>query len=261
MRFLLDFCRNPCYVYPMRSEIDKIIIENYLLAAIARDAGYHKHPRKKNWSGTKPVDKLVNSGDILEINGGMYKARNGHRFTAWSYKPVYSSWIERRGDKLVYFHGLNRLESKTIKMPAGMRLEEDGLGVFFVRESDGMDYHFTGQDFLRKDFVSWIRQEMANKYKRKVENNRNARRDAKWNKFFQRDLGNTMVNIWDSRRAGNCLEGSLSFAERRLKLDRREIMKGGFLVHVSAKRLVNTGDPRAIKAARAAWERETTVCI
>lgn len=72
------------------------------------------------------------------------------------------------------------------------------------------------------------------------------------------------VTLEDSRRAGNCVEGSLAFAERKLGMSREEIVVAGHLFSVPANRLiaVANGDlPRIEAAIKIAWLRETTVSI
>jgi hypothetical protein len=62
--------------------------------------------------------------------------------------------------------------------------------------------------------------------------------------------------------AGNCVEGSLVYAERRLHIPREEIIRGGYLFSVPALRLLATnGHDGVQRAVRAAWLRETTVSI
>ena len=77
--------------------------------------------------------------------------------------------------------------------------------------------------------------------------------------LFMADLKNTRVTMQDSRRAGNCAEGSRLFAARL----------GYSLEHVNglnspgiqASVLVRSGDERAKRAAFVAWERETQISI
>lgn len=72
------------------------------------------------------------------------------------------------------------------------------------------------------------------------------------------------VTLLDSRSAGNCVEGSLAFAERKLGIPRAEILSAGYLFSVPADRLLrvaNGNTAQAEAAARDAWMRETTVCI
>jgi len=153
-------------------------------------------------------------------------------------------------------------------VPAGMRFSTDALGAKLVRVSDGLDYHFTGDHFLHKQFALNARLALAKKYRKNVEENKQKRIAKKsaaqatiLEKLFQRDLKHTYVNLNDSRAVGNCVEGSLRFAETRLKIGRDEILRGGHLCVVNAKRLVDTKDERAIRAARRAWARETLVTI
>jgi hypothetical protein len=86
----------------------------------------------------------------------------------------------------------------------------------------------------------------------------------KLDRVFTRDLRSTRVSLADSRRAGNCVEGALKFAERRLGIGRAEILAGGHLLHVPASRIMAAAGTEAEPARRAcyaAWLRETTVSI
>ena len=87
---------------------------------------------------------------------------------------------------------------------------------------------------------------------------------AQERKVFLRELHNVRVTLEDSRRAGNCIEGSLTFAERKLGIPRAEILGASYLFSVPAKRLlaVANGDRKRVEAAiQIAWQRETMVSI
>ena len=84
--------------------------------------------------------------------------------------------------------------------------------------------------------------------------------------MFIKSLGNTRVNLNDSRKAGNCIEGTLRFCEKYLKLDRKTILDAGYLISVPAIKILkiakNTiNEERAMNACRIAWMRETTISI
>jgi hypothetical protein len=130
-----------------------------------------------------------------------------------------------------------------------------------VRLTDKIDFHFLLEILLDKDFRGQIRRELARKYKNSIQVRKAAKAALSIQQLFDRQVKSTYVSIEDSRRAGNCIEGSLTFAERRLRLDRDDIINGRWLYTVSARRLLATGDERALNAVKCAWLRETTISI
>lgn len=221
----------------------------------------------RNWDYPQPSIKPRNKREYDTTNHGRYS--RSCKYNRYSYTPRYTSFITEENGVLVYTFGFVG-EMKTVRkpVPAGMRFSTDSLGAKLVRVSDGLDYHFTGDHFLHKQFSTNARLALAKKYRKNVEENklkRNAKKNAaqqvRLDKIFTRDLSHTYVNLNDSRVVGNCVEGSLRFAELRLKMNRADILSGGHLFVVNAKRLVDTKDERAVRAARRAWQRETLVAI
>lgn len=153
---------------------------------------------------------------------------------------------------------------KTIKAPSGTRWEADQHGLKVVRR-DGMEYHPTQEElWSNRCFATRIKQRLSENYKLRQIQKRQEKEQKRFAALIQRDLATTRVSIRDSMRAGNCVEGTLRFAETKLKLDRKEITSAGYLFHVGAKTLlrVSNGDKKAVeRAIRAAWMRETTVSI
>lgn len=165
----------------------------------------------------------------------------------------------------IQYYDLKSAIIKTLKerpdlLPKNWKFQHDSLGWKFVR-GDKMDYHPQHREWENENLFEFVNQKMReNKNLRaaqklqEIENKRN-------NKFFQKDLKNTIVTLNDSRRAGNCIEGSLRFAEVRFNIPRQEILNGGYIFKIPASKLVKTGDERAIRAAKVAWQRETLVMI
>ena len=202
---------------------------------------------------------------------------------SWPYKGKFKTWFKVTNeayitsyavlsDNMVTIHRALRSD-RTLFAPRGTKFAHDQNGLHLIRLSDGMDYHPSSEDLAAKNFAMRVRQGMAENYKRRTEIRRQERVEAKnkaererVEKLIQRDLKNIMVNLNDSRFAGNCIEGSLSFAERKLKVPREEIIQNGHLFTVRADRLltVANGDgerERVFAAVKAAWRRETTVTI
>lgn len=250
----------PAPIYPRQI----LVIPDYDLSQLARIAAEKASPRIKNWEGAKPVARIASLGEYKSIDNGQYS--RGCKYTHWTYAPLYTSFgiITLGGKVLLYRRGFTgSLKSRILPAPSGM-LWTINNGLCLVRQFDKMDYHPTVADMQSPRFASVVREAMARNYAARLAAKREARRQARFEDRFQRDLATTRVTLHDSRRAGNCIEGSLRFAERKLGLDRGSILAAGHLFTVPAKRLLavaNGETEQAMRAVRAAWNRETTVCI
>lgn len=142
-----------------------------------------------------------------------------------------------------------------------MIFEIDQNGIKLTRLSDKMDYHVRVQDILSKNFATVVRQNMAENYKKRIETNRVEKDNQRFKKIFDREIKSTYVTLEDSRRAGNCIAGTLSFARNRLKINEADVISGQWFLKVPAKRLLETKEPRAIAAVNQAWKRETAIYI
>jgi len=240
----------------------KVEIEDSGLALDAKIAARNSNGRIQNWTNAKPSIHQFSKGDYLTNNEGRYS--RSCTYTKYSYSPLYTSYVEvsNCGSGLIYRRGFKgEIKSRVIYAPVGMKFQKDFYGLVLKRLSDGMDYHPTAKDLQSKKFAATIRAEMAKNYKARLAQKKAEKQSKILEKLFQKDLATTMVTLNDSRKAGNCIEGSLQFAERRLNIPREEIIKGGFLFKVPAYKLVKTGEQKAFDAAKVAWNRETTVCI
>jgi len=240
----------------------KLSIKDYSLAKIACNEASSKNKRIQNWTSAVVTFDARDKGSFFYNNLGKY-SRNCS-YIKWSYSPSYMSFVEISdcGKKLNYSYGFKNEETfKTVLAPKGTLFQTDLFGLVVKRLSDGMDYHPSADDLKSKRFISIVRKKMAENYKLRLIKKRTEKNDKHLTKLFLKDLKTTMVTLNDSRKAGNCVEGSLSFAEKRLKIPRQDILNGGHLFKICAERLVKTGESRAISAARIAWERETTICI
>lgn len=253
--------------YPKFSKV------NQDLARKTSAAAHNSNSRVKNWICAKAKCVKTSLGAYDTINAGTYKGKY-KGYTIWNYQPVYTSYyrIGPNGKKLIYVHGFDKPEKKIISAPKGMLFIRDENGLMLQRSTDKMDYHLSAEELLRKDFATHVRKMMATNYSSRMSLRRNEKlakikayqdkKRADWlESIFKKDLKTTMVTLNDSRKAGNCVEGSLQFAERRLGIPRQEILNGGHLFFVRAEKLVKTGDQKAINAAKIAWQRETTICI
>jgi hypothetical protein len=141
---------------------------------------------------------------------------------------------------------------------------QPNIGIAVIRDSDGMDYHPTKDDFRASNFATRVRKSMSANYRNRIEARKAAKIAASQRAMFERQSATTRVTLHDSRVAGNCIEGTLSFAERKLGLTREEVLRAGHLFSVPASQLlrVANGDAERVEAAiKVAWMRETMVQI
>lgn len=247
---------------PKKKERQIILIFNESLRFDASREATNSNRRISNWTSAKPSASVLPKGYYQVNDEGRYS--RSCKYTKYSYTPIYTSYVilAEGGRGLVYKRGFkDELVSKFIRAPKGMVFTKDELGLLVKRLSDNMDYHPTSEDLQSKRFSTLVREKMAANFKKRLIQKQTERQNKFLDKIFQKDLKTTMVTLNDSRKAGNCVEGSLQFAERRLGIPRQEILNGGHLFFVSAEKLVKTNDQKAINAAKIAWQRETTVCI
>lgn len=165
-----------------------------------------------------------------------------------------------------YQHSTRQIElgkdwAANVVEPKGCVFYWDSVGFCVFRRSDGLDYHPTRRECGAKNFVTLVRKGLAEKYKMNLAWRKNNQETIRFEKIYQKEAPKCRVTLDDSRKAGNCTEGSLNFAQRFLHLNREEILQGGYLYHISAAKLLATKDSRAEKAVRVAFKRETMVCI
>lgn len=239
------------------------------LAEKASETSKRLFPHRKNWTAPKAVMGAVRGDsrwvfftrpafDKVTNNEGRYSSRCS--YTHYTYTPTYQSSVRvYRSGKTVELWQSCRMVRR-VTAPAGLRFGSDKLGVRIIAP-DGTDYHPTVQEWRATNFAAVIRAALTAKRKAIRAAAAATRETARIAAIRERQMATARVTLDDSRRAGNCVEGSLVFAERRLGMDRREIVAGGHLVHVSAAKLLVTGDHRARRAVEVAWQRETMVCI
>ena len=148
--------------------------------------------------------------------------------------------------------------------PVGLLFHRDSNGVFLRRVSDSMDYHPTPDDWRAKDFITRVRSGMAKNFTARMVAKKAQRETDRLGRLYQRQSSTCRVTLADSRRAGNCVEGSLRFAERKLHVTREQVLDAQWLMGFDASHLrsVANGDSAGVeRAVRAAWMRETTVSI
>ena len=237
-------------------------LRNNLLAKQSQEAAQKTNFRIKNWITPVPQIGEVEKGCYHSYNCGRYS--RSCSYIKWEYAAKYTSFATVAEDKksICYTYGFkNEITSIHKKAPKGYVFERDHNGLMLLRESDGMDYHFSAEELAAKNFITLVKNKIAENYNKRIQQKRQEKEQKRLEKIFQKDIPTTSVTFFDSRKAGNCVEGTLNFAEKRLGISREEIIKGGFLFKVSAEKLMKTGELRAIAAVKAAWQRETMVCI
>jgi len=218
-----------------------------------------RNKRLKNWNDPKPTLIAGSHNEMQPVDGGRYKGRWSKK-TVWSYTPLYHSALHLyRSGLTVELHAAGQMVRR-LRAPAGLRFDSDSLGVRVVAK-DGTDYHPTAGEWRSPKFATLVRSQLAAK-RVAIKDHQIAQRDSRrLTQIRERGMATCRVSLEDSRRAGNCTEGALRFAESRLGMDRAEIVAGGHLVHVAGSRLLATGDDRAKAAVLNAWKRETTISI
>ncbi len=220
------------------------------------------NPYKKRWQYTKPC---LNESDHQKIVTTTGRYSGNCTYTKYDYQPFYHSKIQvyRSGKVVKISQGSEKTGDKYEKLvfaPKGLKFLLDNLGIKVVSK-DGIDYHPSVAQWKSNCFAKLIRAKLTEKRKKIREQAKIAKENKRFNEIRQREIGSCRVSLNDSRKAGNCVEGSLSFAEKTLKISRSEVLNGGYLFHVAAEKLLKTGNTMAIRACEAAWNRETMVCI
>jgi hypothetical protein len=227
----------------------------------AAQAAADGNRRITNWEPAEPVARRVTPGEYRDHDAGRYSSRSAYHKI--EHRPIYASWavVGVGGVGACYRWGATNC--RTLKAPAGMTFKVDGLGLVLVRESDGMDYHVTAEDLRARDFAGRVRKAMAAAFTARREAKRLAIQQEREAAIRARELATVRVTLADSRAAGNCVEGSLRFAETRLGIQRHEILAGAHLFSVAAGKLLQADgkDARVAAAINRAWARETAVQI
>lgn len=109
---------------------------------------------------------------------------------------------------------------KSFILPPGWQWKKDDLGIFVIDPS-GVDYHPRWTSNITVNDILTGHSENKSYREKQIQS-------VLFTEKLQESLHNTYVTLDDSRRAGNCIEGSLAFAERILHLDRAEILAGSF---------------------------------
>jgi hypothetical protein len=176
-----------------------------------------------------------------------------HHPNAYGYPTLYhgSTLAVEVGDKW-----LAKIKSRLENPPKGMKWKRDKDGIFLERQTDGMDFHITCRDIARKNLAGYVRGNMAANYKNRLQAQR-------LEKQFSDKVSSTLVTFTDARRAGNCVEGILGWAKRKLGMDKEQFLAAPWLVQIPAKLLLRLDPENQLvkNSINQAWLRENTVSI
>lgn len=189
----------------------------------------------------------------------------GLSLAADSYREAYTAEQKPTG------HGPDvraALRSLSRHLGYGWRLgveKYEGKDISFAARRDDEKYHFRSAEIpYSSATIVALARTIQDAFARRDEEKTAEAKAAADRAVFERDLAATRVTLEDSRQAGNCVEGSLAFAEDKLHISREEIIAGSYLFSVPAKTVLAhaTGDTKKAHAAcKRAWLRETAVAI
>lgn len=158
------------------------------------------YPRRQNW---EPAQPSAHGSFVSENDNGRYSSRCG--YSRISYTPAIESYSLVFGKRMIYtFDG----QKHTIVAPRGYRWERDANGVALVGAAG--DYHPTSDDLLQPHAARHCVAQM-----KKLAAVRRAARDKLRQSLAmvrRAESEGARVCLQDSRRAGNCMAGSLTWA-------------------------------------------------
>lgn len=222
-----------------------------------RDAKNALHlTERRQWNLT-PSDKSKIEADrdseSRKVNGSWRTIQFAdHRATVEQYCRA-----ENNGTRLAVY----RLGKRTSKaVPNGYTMRSDAReSLCLYRDSDGMDYHPSDAEIRSFDFAGMIAS-MERNARLRAEQRQRADHLEQLASLFERDARNTLVTLPDSRLAGNCVEGTLQFAERH-GISREQAIQAPWLVGIRGDIILRSNNDRALAAALKAVERETLISI
>ena len=256
--------------------LDRLSIGSEIELNSDTDYGYRFRGRNDLEAQRIANDILGNCGHRFNYHDGEPKTYGGKaqcqekkihyrgRFSGYQGSEAYRNYqscvgISRTGKSAIVI--VSCILRRRIISPMDLRFRIDKNGICIQRLTDKMDFHPHSSDWLRKDFWTHVRREMAKNYFRRIATKKIEKENKRFDAIRNKQMMSCFVTLEDSRRAGNCIEGSLQFAESRLGVTREEVIGGAYLFGVSGERLLRTNNERARAAVLQAWKRETTVNI
>jgi len=218
-----------------------------------------RHGLIQNWRVAKPATSGW-TGQVHTHDCGRYSGRC--RYTKHEYTPTLQAWGVVIKDGKVFAGRIGKTGFRLVA-PKGYAFGDDAHGVkIYAISNSEKDFHFN-TDHVQSDHpVRAIMAALRANWQRQAEVRKLAVYKAREQRIYDREVGSVRVTLQDSRRAGNCVEGSLRYAEAKLGVTREQVLAGDYLFSVPASRVLKAnGDTRAAAAVRIAWLRETTVSI
>ena len=219
-----------------------------------------RNRRLSNWRNPQPTLKsdlhLSYTTNTIHYKGS-FRGRTGGEYTPRYYSEFRFNINSGKVGAWSYLDKENVMHVMNVRAPRGYRFDVDVHGVKLVSLScSDDDYHFDGDDLMQG--VSFLRSCVITNRNKRMEDKRTRRRSKSEEKVFYRLLPKLQVRLQDSIRAGNCVAGTLAYAERR-GISRDQALKDPSAFLPGEK--IDQDDTRAMNAARAAFQRETMVCI
>jgi hypothetical protein len=205
-----------------------------------------------------PLGRTILAPELPAITG-LDQARE-------SYRAAYARILDQQHARGPKVRAAVRAVSRRRRLGWQVGVEDyEGRPTAFAARRDGEKYHFRSADTIYQAApIIALVETIAGAFARRDREKERVAAEAALAEVYQRGIATTRVTLLDSRLAGNCVEGSLAFAERKLGLSREDVIAAGYLLAVPASRLlaVANGDRTAVdRAIRMAWMRETTVSI
>jgi hypothetical protein len=210
-----------------------------------------QNPKIRNWDSRSATTDATKHFTTMPINHGRYSSRCS--YIRYTYSPMYHSELKiaKSSKEYAEFWQGGKLVKK-LWAPSGLKFGWDDNGPLIVSK-DGTEYHFDHSDLKAKNFAQNLRNKLSETRlaRRKIKNAQKAQ------KLLDKELKRVRITLQDSRRAGNCLQGTINYLSQN-GYDRRFIVSP--LASVPAKNL-DLKDPKVRAAAIAAYQRETLESI
>ena len=238
------------YRPPTRREIERDRLALIPLgpqhAALAARTAREQHPRRRNWDAPEAGYHQIG---IKTTHHGRYSHRC--RFERVSYTPVLRACGTVTAGRALLLIGNDTIR---IRAPRGWRFGRDDNGLYLVRlreTREAFRYHPTSDEWARglaaiRSAAIAHEQTQRRVAREASDQRRQDREDAAMLATLP-----VYVCLRDSRRAGNCVAGTLAWA-RRHELDPRQ--------HVPAEIVRRLADrnPQAMRAVESAERRTLT---
>jgi hypothetical protein len=207
-------------------------------------------PNAKNW--LNPFPSMEGPFRVQTYNRGRYSGRCS--FTKYEYRSIMPSFIDFQGDKATVLVNKSFFE---VVLPKGFVFDMDREGIHIRRiKRPSSNYHFNSDEI--QDGAKELVKKLVALEKSRAKLNKETQAKKRLQTLLLKNLGNTWVMMEDSRRAGNCVQGTFAFCDNS-KLSRSAVCAKSLF---KLKEKVSPDVQKRIeRAVMCAFERETTVSI